>query len=323
MMSKKLVWIIDEEWQDYDEEKRLLHQELPEAEIRFSGYDYAADLEAFGCQADIILAQIYVPLPETVLGRLRCCKGIAVYGGGYDRVDVAAARRLGIGVTNVSGYCVEDIADYVLAAIFHKAKAIGSFTAALQAGRWGAQAVSSPCHRLSAATLLIAGCGRIGRYVGSKARVLGLRVLGYDPYVSAEQLAACGMEKVTLQEGLAQADFVSVHIKYGPATEGLIGAEEFASMKPTAILINTSRGRVLREDDLVAAVRSGRIAGAVLDVISEEPPVGQEAVLHTAGIMVTPHISYISQESYQELKRRTVENALMLLRGRTPADTVN
>ena len=112
----RLVWIIDEEWPDYEVERALLQKELPQAEIRFSSYDYASDLEAFGKDADIILAQIYVDMPAAVLRKLRHCRGIAVYGGGYDRIDVAAARQQGIPVTNVNDYCREDIAEYVLAA---------------------------------------------------------------------------------------------------------------------------------------------------------------------------------------------------------------
>ena len=98
-MAGELVWIIDEEWPDYQVEEELLARELPDARIRHSTYDYEADLKAFGCRADIILAQIYVPLPAATIEKLECCKGIAVYGGGYDRVDIAAARQKGISVT--------------------------------------------------------------------------------------------------------------------------------------------------------------------------------------------------------------------------------
>ena len=322
-MAGELVWIIDEEWPDYQVEEELLARELPDARIRHSTYDYEADLKAFGCRADIILAQIYVPLPAATIEKLECCKGIAVYGGGYDRVDIAAARQKGIPVTNVSGYCVEDIADYVLAAILRSSKGLDGYGADLAAGRWGAQAVNRPVHRLSAQTLLIAGCGRIGLYVGERAEKLGLRVLGYDPFVGAERMAVRGIKKVSLAEGLSEADFVSVHIKYDETTEGFLGEEEFSIMKPTAVLINTSRGRVLREAELIAAVRQKRLAGAVLDVISQEPPTGREVVLHTENILVTPHVSYISAESCKDLKQRTVKNALTMLRGGVPADLVN
>ena len=117
-MTGHLVWIIDEEWAEYDTERELLREWDPQCDIRFSGYDYANDLEAFGYRADLILAQVYAPIPRSTIERLECCKGIALFGGGYDRVDVDAAAERGIPVTNVHGYCKEDLADYVLAAMF-------------------------------------------------------------------------------------------------------------------------------------------------------------------------------------------------------------
>ena len=319
----RLVWIIDEEWPDYEVERALLQKELPQAEIRFSSYDYASDLEAFGKDADIILAQIYVDMPAAVLRKLRHCRGIAVYGGGYDRIDVAAARQQGIPVTNVNDYCREDIAEYVLAAMFSCTKQLNSYAPALRQGAWGAQAVPRPPHRLTEQTLFIAGCGRIGCFVAQKAKALGMRVIGYDPHAPQGRLDAAGIEPVSMEQGFRAADFVSVHIKCDASTEHLLDGKYFSLMKPTAYLINTSRGRILDEAALIGAVRARELAGAVLDVITDEPPLGTEAILKTPGILVTPHISYISTESYRDLKQRAVYNALDMLRGRRPADLVN
>jgi phosphoglycerate dehydrogenase-like enzyme len=321
--GKTIIWIIDEEWSDYKDEQRLLQQEVPNAIIRCSSYDYAADLEAFGYEADIILAQIYAEIPAKVIARLEKCKGIAVYGGGYDRVDIAAARAKGISVTNVNGYCIEDIAEYVLAAILYGAKQLTAYDAAIENGEWGAQAVHAPIHRLTGQTLFIVGCGRIGSFAGQKAKALGMRVTGYDPFVTVERMSAVGIDKVSLEEGFRTADFVSVHIKCDETTENLLTRKYFSLMKPSAYLINTSRGRILNEGDLITAVKKKHIAGAVLDVITEEPPNRSGEIFHVPGILVTPHISYISEESYEELKRRTIDNALAMLRGQRPADLVN
>ena len=108
-MEKPLIWIIDEEWPDYELEKQLLKTQYPDCDIRFSTYDYAVDLDAFGENADAIICQVYAPMPAATIQRLKKCKIIAVYGGGYDRVDIAAAKEKGIYVTNVSGYCAEDL----------------------------------------------------------------------------------------------------------------------------------------------------------------------------------------------------------------------
>ncbi len=319
----ELVWIIDEEWKDYEEDKAILAKELPNAEVRFSSYDYEKDLEEFGKDADFILAQIYVPIPEEVINKLTKCKGIAVYGGGYDRIDIKAARAKGISVTNVSGYCIEDIAEYVMAAIFKYGKMLDGYGETMAAGNWGAQAVDEPIHRLSTRTLLIAGCGRIGSHVGKLAQKLGMTVLGYDPYVSKERLAERGIEKVELEEGFRKADYISVHIKLDEKTKGVIGKDLFDVMKPDAILVNTSRGAILDEAALIEAVKAGKLGGAVLDVVTNEPPSVDDPILHTPGIQVTPHISYISKESYSELKRRTVYNGLAMFRGQDTPDLVN
>ena len=147
-MEKPLIWIIDEEWPDYELEKQLLKTQYPDCDIRFSTYDYAADLDAFGENADAVICQVYAPMPAATIQRLKKCKIIAVYGGGYDRVDIAAAKEKGIYVTNVSGYCAEDLSDYVMAAIFAANKHFLVAEEALAAGKWGANAVEDKGIRL-------------------------------------------------------------------------------------------------------------------------------------------------------------------------------
>ncbi|KAE8129207.1 MULTISPECIES: C-terminal binding protein [Bifidobacterium] len=319
-----LVWVIDEEWADYDAETAALRAWDPNVDIRFSGYDYATDLDEFGTRADLILAQVYAPLPATTVDRLECCKGIALFGGGYDRVDVETAARRGIPVTNVHGYCAEDLADYVLAAIFRHYKPLDGYTPKIAKGEWGAPALGNPPHRLSASTLLIVGCGRIGSTVAVRAGALGMHVIGYDPHRDAEKLAARGIAKVDdLHQALAQADYISVNARLCEETTGLLGAAEFDCCKPSALLVNTSRGKVLDEPALIAAVRSGHLAGAVLDVVADEPPSVDDPILHVPGIVVTPHVSYISIESFAELRERTVRNGIDMVEGGHPADIVN
>lgn len=322
-MGSPLIWIIDEEWADYEEETRILKERFPDAEIHCSSYDFGMDLESFGYKADLILAQIYAPLPAGVIHRLTRCKGIAVYGGGYDRVDIQAAREMGIKVTNVQGYCAEDLADYVIAAIYNHNKDLTSYREDVTNGVWGAPAAKHNYHRVSASTLLIIGCGTIGRTLAGKAKALGMRVLGSDPHIPAELAEAAGIELVSLEDGLAQADYISCHVKLTEQTVGIIGEREFSLMKPNAYFINTARGKLLDEAALIKACESGQIAGACVDVIAEEPATGKEPILTCDKILVTPHISYISQESFRTLKERTVENAITMYEGGEPKDWVN
>lgn len=318
-----LVWIIDEEWVDYITETELLRAWDPDCDIRFSTYDYVQDLKDFGYKADLILAQVYAPIPRSTIERLERCKGIALFGGGYDRVDVDAAAEHGIPVTNVHGYCAEDLADYVLSAIFRWNKPLNGYEKIISKNVWGAQALSEAPHRISSSTLLIVGCGRIGSAVASRAGALGMRVIGYDPNRDAGKLAARGIEKIGLHDGLRQADVISVNARLCRESTHLLSDEEFACCKPGSLLVNTSRGKVLDEEALVRAVRAGHLGSAVLDVISEEPPKGDEPILHTPGINVTPHISYISVESFRELRERTIGNGIAMVRGEHPDDVVN
>lgn len=318
-----LIWIIDEEWKDYEVEKAMLSQRYPGCTIRYSTYDYAKDLDDFGFMADIVICQVYASMPESVIRKLVHCKGIAVYGGGYDRVDTVAAREMGISVTNISDYCKEDLADYVMAAIYHFNKRILSYEKNMKAGLWGAQAVEQQIKRIKGSTLLIIGLGRIGRVVAEKGKGLGMRVVSYDPHVSESTMSELGVEKVSLDEGLMQADFISINAIMNSETQGLLSYNDFLKMKRTAYLVNTARGKIIVEKDLIRAVEEGLIAGAALDVIEVEPPTLDEPVFACDRILVTPHISYISEESFTELKRRSVQNAMDMYEDRIPVDLVN
>ncbi|WP_394524255.1 C-terminal binding protein [Lacrimispora sp. JR3] len=318
-----LIWIIDEEWPDYEEEKRILAERYPQADIRFSGYDFEHDLNAFGYQADLILTQIYTSITAETINKLERCKGIAVYGGGYDRVDIKAAKEKGIKVTNVQGYCAEDIADYIIAAMYTFNKCLTEYKESLKDGKWGAQAILKIAPRISETTLFIIGCGTIGRTIAERVQLLGVRVTGYDPFLTKEQLEASFIQPVSMEEGLKTADYVSMNVKYTQETKHLLKKEHFELMKPTAYFINTSRGGTVAEQDLIEAVREKKIAGACLDVITNEPPTVSETILSVENIIVTPHISYLSTQSYADLKRRTVENGLCMYEGKEPADWVN
>lgn len=320
---KPLIWIIDEEWADYELEMQLLRDAYPGCDIRLSSYDYQKDLADFGRGCDAIICQVYANMPAATITQLERCKIIAVYGGGYDRVDTAAARQRGIAVTNVSGYCAEDLADYVMAAIYHGNKQLLPLAAGVKGGRWGAQAVEAPPKRICDSVLHIIGLGRIGKTVAAKALGFNMTITAYDPYVSAEDMAGCGVKKVSWEEGLAGADYISVNAILTEETTSLVRYADFELMKKTVYLINTARGKIINEDDMLKAVERGCIRGAVLDVIANEPPSANEKIFGCQNILVTPHISYISQQSYAELKRRAAGNVITALSGGVPRDLVN
>lgn len=320
--SKPLFWIIDDEWEDHEPEVSLLTKAVPSCEVRVTKDGFWADLESFGQDADLILTQISYPITETVLRKLKHCRGIAVFGSGYNNVDVGAAKSLGIPTTNVNGYCTEDLADYVLAAILHFNKHLTAFSAGIVSGEWGANAIHAPVHRLSTQTLMLLGFGRIGSVVAQKARAIGMHVMVYDPFLPAEKIREDGYEPAAMEEGLQRADFVSIHMPLTEENHGIINSDVFGKMKPSAVFINVARGGLVQEDDLVQALKAGVISGAALDVVAEEPISQNNPLLHAPNCLITPHISYASEESTQELRSRAVENALAMYRGEKPRDLV-
>lgn len=322
-----LIWIIDEEWKDYDLEREILGKKYPEVEIRCSSYDYEKDLKEFGYKADGILAQVYANIPRSLIDKLENCKGIAVYGGGYDLVDTVAAREKGISVTNISGYCAEDLADYVMAAIYFANKKIAQYSKNViensKNNKWGAMAVDYNIHRLSQQTLFILGLGVIGKEVAKKAKALNIKVIAYDDFFDKEYMEKYGVEKVEWEEGFKRADYVSVNLKGCYENLDRIKYDDIKLMKKTAWLINTSRGKLIKEEDLIRAIDEKLIEGAILDVIKNEPPKGNEKIMNSENIYVTPHISYISVESFRALKEYALQNLIAMLEGKQPRDLVN
>lgn len=318
-----LIWIIDNEWPDYEIEKKSILQKFPGCEIRFSPEDYESDLESFGRGADAIICQISADITRETIEKLENCKVISVYGVGYDNVDIAAAKEHGIYVTNVPGYCMEDVSDYVIAAMYRQNKKLISYNEDIKNGLWGAQAVQSKIRRLSSQTLFIAGFGRIGRLIAQKACAAGMKVLFFDPYVNEETALQLGVEKVGMEEGFKRADFISLNTKLNDETKHLISDREISMMKQGSYLINASRGKVIDEAALVRAVKSGKLSGATLDVIENEPPAGDEEIFKCSNIFITPHISYLSTDSLNELKLTAALNALRILSGEIIDEIVN
>ncbi|MDR2402581.1 MAG: C-terminal binding protein [Spirochaetaceae bacterium] len=312
-----LVWIIDKEWNSYELEEGLLNRELPGLEIRYSKNETCReDLEKFGKKAGGIICQISVAITGDFIAALEQCRVISVYGAGYNNVDTAAARARGITVCNVPGYCVDDVSDYVMAAIYHGNKQLEEYHRHIRNGKWGAQAVTEIINRLSVSTLFIAGYGRIGRAVAAKAKALGMEVLAYDALSKPQ-----GVTAVSLEEGLARADFVTLHVAYTRETEHLADRDFFSRMKNSAWFINASRGGVVDEGALIEAVESKRIRGAVVDVVETEPPPPDARILHTPGILVTPHISYLSVDALRELQETAARNVADILKGR-PSENI-
>ncbi|MGH2401043.1 MAG: C-terminal binding protein, partial [bacterium] len=204
------------------------------------------------------------------IARLTRCRIIAHYGTGVDRVDVSAASGRGIWVTSGPRYAIDEVSSHAIGLLLAVARKVVAADRAVRAGQWHIRPIV-PLHRIAGRTLGLLGFGNIARATAQKGRALGLEVIAHDPYVAREIFVAEGVRPVDFASCMALADFLSVHLPLSAETAGVVGREAIATMKPGAVLINTSRGGVMDEPALIDALRSGHLAGAGLDVFAREP----------------------------------------------------
>lgn len=286
-----------------------------------TGNDPAA-IEAALPRAEGILCSALFPLPAGVLDRAPHLRVISNFGVGYNNVDLAAATARGIAVCNTPGVLSGAVADLTMALVLAIARRLFANAAYARDG-WARREAPPPLGWDPAGKVLgIVGFGRIGQAVALRARAFGMDVVYHD-LVSApvEGLEEC--VPLTLEEVLERADVVSLHVNLDPSTHHLIGARELERMKPTAWLINTSRGQVVDQAALTAALREGRIAGAALDVLDPEPPAADEPLLAMENVIVLPHIGSATVETRAAMRDMAVRNLVAVLTGRTPPSCVN
>lgn len=248
---------------------------------------------------------------------------IALTAVGYDSVDVAAATERGIIVTNTAGSLTDTVADLTLALMLAVARRIPEMERWMRAGRWQAVGVTPMGRDVHHAVLGIVGLGRIGAAVADRARAFQMQVLYYDTVRREDLERQHGYRFVTLDTLLAAADFVTLHTALTPETRGMIGASALAKMKPTAFLINTSRGPVVDEAALIAALQAGHLAGAGLDVFEREPVDRANPLLHMENVVALPHIGSATEATRQAMVDLAADNLLAVLQGKPPLTPVN
>ena len=275
------------------------------------------DAIAFGRDADAVINQ-HCPVTDRVLASWPRCRGVVHFGKGVDNIDVAAATRRGIWVTNVRDANWDEVSNHVLALMLAWARGLLAFDRHVRAGGWSYRG-AVPRHRLAGQTLGIVGFGDIGRLLARKARGLGMQVLAHTRHPSAVE----GVEFVPLPDLLRRADFVSIHAPLTVETAGLIGAPELGLMKPSAFLVNTARGGVVDQAALVEALRERRIAGAGLDVLDPEPPSPGDPILALDNVVLTPHVAWYSEESREHVTVEAAREVVRILRAERPKSPVN
>lgn len=311
------VVILNAHYPHYEVEKKILAPFDAEISHVVTGNDLSKSIEAVRF-ADAILTR-ETELPRQLIDELQNCKIIVRYGVGVDNIDLKAAAARKIYVANVNDYGTETVAEHALALMFAVARRIVTRDADVRRGIWDVGA-SEPLYSFMGKTMGVVGCGKIGRAFLRKVSALGFgRILAYDPYAPECE----GAEMSDLNTLFSQSDIISLHIPLTDETRHVIGEELISRMKPSAILINTSRGGLIDEHALVKALQENRITGAGIDVFEKEPPSLTHPYFLLKNVVVSDHTGWYSVESLELLQRKAAEEVARVFSEQQPLSWVN
>jgi phosphoglycerate dehydrogenase-like enzyme len=258
------------------------------------------------------------PYTDKVLASLPRLRVISRNGVGYDRIDLAAATRCGVAVTITPDANYGSVAEHTLALLLAVSRAVVSQAIDVRQGQWRRKILVP----LRGKALGIVGLGRIGRGVAERAAAFGMTILAYEKYPAKNLQRWPYVELVDLDILLARSDFVTLHVPLSSETRGLVNRDTLARMKRGSFVINTARGGLIVEDDLIAALESGQIAGAGLDVLAQEPPPTNHPLLAMPNVIVTPHTGGTDTRSVQDMSLAAAQNIIELLRGDWPEASI-
>ncbi|MBT3941939.1 MAG: C-terminal binding protein [Chloroflexi bacterium] len=274
-------------------------------------------------EATVVL-NYHSDIPREMFEQMDNCKLMVRYGHGYDTVDLSAATDNGVMVTNIAGATSEEVSNHALALILACARDLKRKDRDMTEGRWIGNDSRSVARRIYGETLGIIGMGNIGRATARKGRALGMTVIVYDPYVGPWLATEYDIEFVDdVNTIFSESDYISLHTPLNPQTHHIVNADTLGLMKSDAYLINTSRGPVVSETALLAALDDNQLAGAALDVFEQEPPDPDNPLLHREDVIVTPHIAGSSEIGWATICRRAGEEAARILQGERPKVVVN
>jgi len=322
---QKTVVIADYDYGDVDVERAIIEG----AGLRLSAAHCKTedDVIAAARDADAIIAQ-YATVGAKAIDALTRCEVIARYGTGTDIVDVDAATRRGILVTNVpNDWCENEVANHAMTLLLGAARKLCQYDQATRAGRWQWQ-TGEPIHRISDRTLGLLSFGAIAQAVCRRAAGFSLRVIASDPYMPAADITDRGAVPVSLEELLDQSDYLAIQAPLTKETHHLIGEPELRRMKPTAILVNTARGPIVSDQALYQALSEGWIAGAGLDDIEEEPAKVHDwtpanPLFGLDNVIITPHAAYYSEEAIHTVRDFAASEVVRVLTGQPALSPVN
>lgn len=318
-MSQFTVLITDYAWPDLEIEHSILDPVGARLLVAKTGLE--AEFIELAPQADAILT-CWKQVTPAVLEAAGRCRHVSRYGVGLDNIAVDHATRLGMVVTNVPDFCVEEVSDHAMALLLAYGRRVVGFDRAIHSGVWDNKGLGA-LPRLRGQTLGVIGFGNSVQALLPKARGFGLRIIAYTPRLAATTLPSPDIATNDLNFLLREADYVSIHAPLTNETRQMFNEQTLRLMKPTAFLINTSRGALIDESALYKAVAEGWIGGAALDVLTQEPVNPANPLLTLPNVIITPHAAFYSSSSTAELARKAAERVAQVLRGETPNNIVN
>ncbi len=316
-MKAKVV-ITDYVWESLDVEKKTLGELADLVPLKTKKPEEFLDA-AKDC--DALLNTYAGPITADVMSKMPKCRIIARYGIGVDTIDLDAATRAGIIVTNNPTYCIEEVAEQTMALLLASARKIPFYDRMVRAGRWEVPP-GKPIYRLVGRTLGLVGFGNIARQVAVRAAAFGMRVLYADPFVKEGQFDAPA-KKTELDSLLSESDFVSLHPPLTPDTRQMMNDRAFSRMKPSAFLINCARGPVVDTDALVRALDAKKIAGCALDTTDPEPLPDPHPLRGRENVIVAPHAAWYSEQAMAGLQAGAPGEVRRVLTGEWPLNVVN
>ncbi len=274
--------------------------------------------------ADAIITSWGIRLNSRIIENLDNCIVIGVGSVGVDMVDVEAATKAGIVVTNVPDVFIEEVADHTMMLLLAAGRRVKLMDKMVREGDWfKGRPVLNQVPRLWGQTLGLLSFGNVARAVARRAKAFGLHIIAYDPYVTELKMTGEGVEPVSFTELLERADYLSIHPPLNEETEKILGAAQFSAMKNSAVLINSARGPAIDEAALINALQKGEIAAAGLDVLEKEPPVPDNPLLAMDNVIITPHAASATTRMRTETRRRAGREVALALKGRWPMSCVN
>ena len=315
-----VVAVTDFTFPSLEIEERIVH--AAGAELRAGNDRHISALKLLVADADAVITQ-FATIHAEVISEMRRAKVIVRYGIGYDTVDVKAARERGIPVCNIPDYCIDEVADHTLAFILGVTRQVVPNTLYIRDGKWGLATPLDQLRTLRDQTVGIVGFGRIGREVAARLAPFKSRRLVFDAFVPADTIRTAGCEAVTLEELLSQSDIVTLHCPSTPQTKKLLNTDALARMKRGAVVVNLARGDLIDTAALIAALQSGHLAGAAIDVCDPEPIPTDSPLRSLPNVIVASHIASASPKSVRTLRETAAHIAVMALRGEPLPNVVN